>query len=68
MGRLGTPLSAALTLAPSSVQGSVVRYRVSGAFKVPTQAAQQEPGRKDCRTSFAAPFTLDGEQYLEQLS
>ena len=63
--RLGTPLSAALTLTPSGVQGSVVRYKVSGAFKVPPQVPQQEPGRKDCRTSYAAPFTLDGEQYVE---
>ena len=63
--RLGTALSVALTLTPSSVQGSVVRYKVSSAFKVPPQAAQQEPGRRDCRTSYAAPFTLDGEQYVE---
>ena len=63
--RLGTALSAALTLTPSGVQGSVVRYKVSGTFKVPSQVPQQEPGRKDCRTSYAAPFALDGEQYME---
>ncbi|QFP76358.1 hypothetical protein [Deinococcus sp. AJ005] len=63
--RLGTALSVALTLTPSSVQGSVVRYRVAGAFKVPSGVPQQEPGRKDCRTTYAAPFTLDAEQYVE---